>query len=108
MASSLQLAPNEQKVLLPSFILEAAKLNLKEYNRDAALSNETYLFLLVAAPPDACSAPSQQLSSRTASYFSPNPQPKKSLYSPSVHLERLEPMKKKEKRKKEKKSLGLK
>lgn len=84
-----QLAPDEQKCLpLPS-VLGAEKLNLKEYNKDAALFNETYLSLPIAAPPDGCSATSQQPSSRTTSYFSPNPQNKKSLYSPSVHLERL-------------------
>lgn len=85
-----QLAPSEQKCLpLPS-VLGAEKLNLKEYNKDAALFNETYLSLPVAAPPDACSATSQQPSSRTTAYFSSNPQHKKSLYGPSVHLERLE------------------
>lgn len=44
---------------------------------------------------EACSGTFPQPSSRRTSYFSPNPQLKKSHYSPSVHLERLESIKKK-------------
>ena len=47
--------------------------------------------------PEACSGTFPQPSSRRISYFSPNPQLKKSHYSPSVHLQRLESIKKKKK-----------